>query len=565
MTANPTSDACARARAILGLPELACPPLEDPWAQLDADEQAASEELTQLDAEAATLDLAEFVRLGWHVLEPMDLEWNWHHEALCRNVQGMFEEWLHRRDDKKFKMRWQKLVVNICPSSLKSRIIMVYAIAWMWLRCPTWSVLCVSVNPANVNRDAEATRDLVTSRWYRETFGITWKIRDDIDSKAKFVTTAGGQRIARGLSAKFTGIHVDAILLDDPDDANDVHSEAERRKRSGKLESMSSRLNDKRVFVMIVSQQRVHVDDCTGDVLSRGGWLHANYPVFYSAEMRRDTPFFTDPRTTGGENLHALRFTEEVIASAKSELGSAGFEAQYNGNPAPREGGMLKRLWFRFFRISGIQIGPSHRGTGCDTGAAHVLEYDSKGRLELDWLAISVDATFGSVKETASAVGLLVVGGKGPKRFVFMDRTKARTYTETKQAIRELLHEYPAATRVLVEAKANGEAIIDELSAEFSGLIGLPAVGSKESRAAAMSPAVESGCIYLLDGEPWLDEFVAELCVFPHGKRDDRVDALSQLVAYFREATDAMKLEQRNAAFKKMASAALARGQLHRR
>ena len=521
--------------------------------ELTALELAARDELAKLDAAVALQSLYEFVLQAWEVLEPMPLDPNWHIKAICDNVQGMFEEWLKRRDDPTYVMRWQKLLLNICPSTLKSRIIMVFAVAWMWLRCPTWSVLCVSANPANVTRDAEACRDLITSPWYVNTFGVTWRIRDDIDAKAKFVTTAGGKRISRGLIAKFTGIHVDAILVDDPDDAHDVHSEAARRERAGKIEAISSRLNDKRHFVMIVGQQRVHVDDATGDALSRGGWLQASYPLEYHADWRRDTPFYTDPRTIEGENLHPIRFTDEVIALTKLELGSAGFEAQYNQNPAPREGGMFKRGWFRYFRIDGQPMNPAWKRTiGANADPTKVLEHKANGTLDLDWMSITVDATFGSLKATASRVGLLAVGGKGPDRFLFADRTKSMTYTETKAAIAALMLEFPATTRILIENKANGAALIDELGAAFSGLIGLETDGGKESRAAAMSPAVESGCVYLLEGALYIDEFLAELCVFPHGKHDDRVDALSQLMNYFRESTDAMKLAAKNAAFAKM-------------
>lgn len=521
-------------------------PTEDEVAE-DLEDEAA-EELRQLYADAARLDLAEFVRQGWHVLEPLELEWNWHHEAVCRNVQGMLEEWLRRRDDRKLAMRWQKLLINICPSSLKSRIIMVFAAAWMWLRCPSCSFLCVSANPANVNRDSEACRDLIASRWYRETFGVQWVVREDIDSKAKFATTAGGVRISRGLQSKFTGIHVDVILIDDPDDAHDVYSEASRRERSGKIEAISSRLNDKRHFVMVVAQQRVHVDDASGDALSRGGWLQASYPLLYDQRLRRDTPFYADPRTSEGENLHPLRFTVEVIAAAKLELGSQGFEAQYQQNPAPREGGMLKRAWFRFFAIE-PQEKNGRRPDGCRNDAAKILGRDSQGRLDLDWLAITVDATFGTVSDTASAVGLLVVGGKGVDRYVFHDATRPMTFPDTKTAIRAMTELYPAATRVIVEKKANGAAVIQDLEGDLGSLlIPVEPEGGKESRAAAMSPAIEAGTVYLLDGAAWLDEFVAELCVFPHGRRDDRVDAMSQLMTYFREQLAAQKLAAKNAA-----------------
>lgn len=510
--------------------------IDDELEQLEAEEAAAAEELAELDRDAMILDLAEFVRGGWHVLEPAELEWNWHHEALCKNVQGMIEEWIMRKEQRFYVMRWHKLAINICPTSLKSRIIMVFAVAWVWLRYPEFQWLCISGNPANVNRDSEACHDLVTNRWYIDTFDITWTIRPDIDSKAKWQTTAGGLRLSRGMASKFTGIHVDGILVDDPDDAKDVWSESERKSRAAKIESLSSRLNDKRRYIFIVLQQRVHMDDCTGEMLGRGGSiLHANYAAIYAHETRHDTPFFVDPRTTVGENMHSLRLTETVIAEAKVELGTHGFEAQYNGNPAPLDGGMFGRKWIRFFTIQGVPVGPFNRPKDCIKDDAYVIPRDAQGNLELDWLAITVDATFGGLKETNSAVGLLVVGGIGPKRFVFMDRTKQMTYPQTKDAIRKLLGEYNACNTVLIERKANGQAIIDELGAEFSGLIPIEASEHYMSRAYAMSPAIESGNLHVLDGEQWLEPFIGELTLFPNGTHDDRVDALAQLMTYYRD------------------------------
>jgi predicted phage terminase large subunit-like protein len=538
--------------------------IHDADAELLEAELEAQAELTSLDADAAFLSLAEFVRQGWHVLEPLNIEWNWHHDALCANVQGMLEEWMAFRDGERLRMRWQNLVLNICPSTLKSRIVMVFAVAWMWLRCPQWSVLCVSANPANVTRDAESCRDLVTSKWYRETFRVEWKIRDDIDSKSKFATTAGGTRYSRGMLAKVTGIHVDCILLDDPDDANDVHSEAARRERAGKWEAMGNRVNDLKACIRIILQQRVHVDDCTGDVLSRGGWLHASYALEFRDEWRRDTPFYSDPRTLEGENMHPARFTPEVIAGERLRLGSQGFEAQYNQNPSPREGGMLKRLWFRWCRIANRTPGPAKRPQGCSGDEARVIDVDTRGRMIVDWVTITVDATFGSLSDTASAVGLLVVAGIGHDRLVLDDKTKPMTFTQTKTAIRELLTAWPECTRVIVERKANGQAIIDDMEREFPGFIGVDPYGGKESRAAAMSPAIESGSVYLLEGAVWVDEFITELTVFPHGKRDDRVDSLSQLMAYFRESLDSQKLAAKNAAMNKLRSSTMMQAMLRR-
>ena len=100
--------------------------LAEAQAQLEREEEAARVELAALDRDAALASLAEFVRQAWHVLEPVELEWSWHHDALCQNVQGMLEEWLRVRADRdeirrtrilrSWRQRWQKLVINICPA-----------------------------------------------------------------------------------------------------------------------------------------------------------------------------------------------------------------------------------------------------------------------------------------------------------------------------------------------------------------------------------------------------------------------------------------------------------------
>lgn len=546
----------------------------DPLGELDRLEAAARAELARLDAEAARLSLGEFVRQAWHVLESVPLEWSWHHDALCENIQGMLEEWLRIRaaggalrawHQKRWRNRYQKLIINICPGTLKSRILMVFVVAWMWLKCPEWSVLCVSANPENVRRDAEACRDLITSRWYLATFSPDFYVREDIDSKGKFKIALrsnpaiGGFRMSKGMGGKFTGFHVDGCFMDDPDDAHDVHSESERKARKGKVESITSRFNDKRNMTWIVIQQRVHIDDATGELLSRGGWLHASYPLHYRLNRRVDTPFYRDPRQIEGECMHADRFTDEVIAAARLELGSQGFDAQYECDPAPDGGNLIKLGWFRYFTVAGWRVGPAGRPAGAWTEPAEMLQLTKAGKLDLDFLSISVDASFGSTTDTASAVSIQVIGGKGPKRYVFHDDTKARTFIDTCADLASIIAtwspRFAGVVAVLVEKKANGAAVIEMLAREFQGLIAVEVDGGKESRAAAMSPAVESGCVYLLEGAEWLDAYLTgseSIPVFPHGKKDDRMDGLSQALNHHRADIDAMRLAAKNAALMSM-------------
>src|SRR5688572_27765532 len=72
--------------------------LEDPLAAADL--------LRKVDATLCTKDFAEYCRQAWHVVEPTTkLEWNWHHELICKILQGIFEDWEHAQDDDTFIQR----------------------------------------------------------------------------------------------------------------------------------------------------------------------------------------------------------------------------------------------------------------------------------------------------------------------------------------------------------------------------------------------------------------------------------------------------------------------------
>src|SRR5260370_1329142 len=106
-------------------------------------------------------------------------------------------------------------------------------------------------------------------------------------------------------------------------------------------------------------------------------------------------------------------------------------------------------------------------------------------------------------------------------------------YGATKAAIKGLIGKWPKAWAKLIEDKANGSAVIEELRKEFTGVIAVNPEGGKESRAASVSPSLEAGNIFLPD-VPWAQEIVNEGAVFPNGAHDDDVDAMTQALIWRR-------------------------------
>jgi predicted phage terminase large subunit-like protein len=72
--------------------------------------------------------------------------------------------------------------------------------------------------------------------------------------------------------------------------------------------------------------------------------------------------------------------------------------------------------------------------------------------------------------------------------------------------------------------------------------------GGKVARAAAVSPLIEAGKVYLPhpDYAPWVGDFIEECAAFPNGAHDDRVDAMTQALLRWKVAPGWVRRQQEN-------------------
>lgn len=509
--------------------------------------------LIAANRELCRRSLAEFFRQSWSALEDIELEWNWHLDALCMHVQWQVDGWRERRtvaDMRRLgEFVQQNVLFNIPPATMKSRLVSVIAFAWAWIDSPEMKVLALSSNPEVAMRDASYARDLVESDWYQDHFvkclpaprnpkrvkpGERWELRKDKDATSRFGNTRGGERQSKGFQIKVTGAKADWIIVDDPHDAHEVYSEVKRDAVKSKWDTaIENRLNDPRRGIRTGVMQRVHDQDWAGHVLRRGGWVHVCIPMIFEASRKCVTPIWEDPRTVDGECIHPDRFTPFVLAEAKRK-GSLYWASQYQQEPLGLEGNLFKLKWWRWWRPEGVaRVGNVPRPDGCNDSPAVPLP-------KLHWIVISVDAAFKKTEE-GSRVSIMVIGGVGPDRYVLDNDTSPKTFKETCEAIRRMRAKHPLALRILIEDKANGPAIVETLQAMISGVIEVNPEGGKEARAAACSPSVESGNVYLPEGAEWLTgeiDFLGELAKFPQGDKDDQVDAFSQALIFMTQGAD---------------------------
>lgn len=104
---------------------------------------------------------------------------------------------------------------------------------------------------------------------------------------------------------------------------------------------------------------------------------------------------------------------------------------------------------------------------------------------------------------------------------------------------------YGRGSTVRIEPKANGLSVIDQLRETTNlNVVSTPSPkDSKETRLNTSSPYVESGRVWLVDGD-WNELFVDEVCGFPAKPNDEFVDLLCYAVDYHRSSYNELSDEE---------------------
>ncbi len=330
----------------------------------------------------------------------------------------------------------------------------------------------------------------------------------------ELVTSQGGSRYATSVGGTLTGRGADLIIVDDPLNANEIHSETARKRvidwYGGAL---VSRLNDKQTGSIIAVMQRLHEDDLAGHLLRQGGWNHLNMPAFALEEETIELGRGGTHLRRSGDILHPERESREALEAIKAEVGSLLFSAQYQQQPVPVEGNLIRRSWFPAY--DALPAGPA--------GTRIVQSWDV--------------AMMTSGRNDYSACSTWLVH-KNDAYLVHVYRGRLE-YPDLRRKVIGLVAEHRATT-VLIEDAGPGMNLLQDLRATTPGgttrPIGVKPEGSKVDRMAAQSAKIEAGHVYLPKSAAWLGEFLTELLSFPNGRHDDQVDSVSQFLRWLQDA-----------------------------
>jgi hypothetical protein len=171
----------------------------------------------------------------------------------------------------------RRLLINQPPRSLKSICVSVAYFAWLLGHDPTRRAIVASYSGDFAAELHRQFRMVVSSAWYEALFPT---LRWAKETGLELITTQGGSRYATSVGGTLTGRGADLIIVDDPLNANEVHSEpARKRVINWYGGALVSRLNDKQTGSIVAVMQRLPEDDLAGHLLRQGGWDHLDMPA----------------------------------------------------------------------------------------------------------------------------------------------------------------------------------------------------------------------------------------------------------------------------------------------
>ena len=382
-----------------------------------------------------------------------------------------------------------RLMINMPPRHGKSELGSRRFPAWFLGRNPKATVMSASYNLDKAQEFGGEVRDIVQSHEYSRLFpGVA--LKEDTRAKGFWRTEQGGFYIAAGVGTALTGRGTvgPIVLIDDPlKDRAEADSE---RHRQNVKSWYSSVVLSRFPKAVIVVQTRWHEDDLTGWLLeeqARGGdeWDILELPAI----------------SPGGEALWPEFYPIEVLERLKKSTIPRDWSALYQQKPTPDEGAYFKRDWFRWY-----QERPKHLRI---YGASDYAVTDAGGDYTVH----------------------IVIGIDPDDNIYVLELWRGQTTSDQwVQAVIDLMREHKPMMWVEEQGqiiKSIGPFLEKRMREErvYCRREQVASAADKPTRGRSIQARTAMGKVYLPEKAPWVNDFTAELLMFPAGKHDDQVDA----------------------------------------
>lgn len=431
---------------------------------------------------------------------------NWHLRTMAHHLDRVAEGQIKR------------LIITLPPRSLKSLMASVAFPAWLLGRDPSKRILCVSYSGGLAVDHAENFRRLVGIQDFKNTFADL-DLHKGRNTQLEQRTSQGGFRLATSVGGTITGRGGDVIIIDDPIRAGGIMSEVERKNVNAWYgNTLISRLDNPEESAIIIVMQCLHEDDLVGHLLQEPdhGWTVLNIPAIAEQEMSyalsyRPNDVFVRPV---GSLIDERRAGPDSLQTARNELGEPDFNAQYQQNPTPFGGNIIKRDHLHRYDDESLQAAKQNR---------HMVlqSWDTTQKT-------------GEANDYSACTTYLVT----ETGILLWDVHRERLEADELLATAKRLAQKFGANQIVVEDVQGGTGLIQQLRKQISAkVIAKVPQEDKEARLRSVQFMVRQGALLLPQDTEWLEAFERELLGFPSARHDDQVDSLTQALNYLSQKT----------------------------
>jgi predicted phage terminase large subunit-like protein len=463
-----------------------------------------AETLLANERERLPQNLHLFIQRAWHtILPPRSFVDNWHIACISEHLQDVTNGVYHN------------LVINIPPACMKTLTVSVFWPVWEWLSKPNSSFISASFDGTRVLQASRDSMRIIEHPWFQKRWDI--KLAGKVPAATEYKIRVNGvdaanqfSRFSTSLEGKLTGRHCTHAIVDDPLKPQTVSKVTLEKCEKWWRESLQTRFKATDPQSIVVIMQRLHHTDLSA-VAINAGYQHLNIPMRWERAAYsipdRDSGWALEAASTYGKDGDLLwpeLFPESKVAALEKDMGARATAAQFQQRPTPEGGGIFRTEHMQHWHPSSLPP-------------------------RFDKMCISVDAAFRAT-EDSDYVAIGVWGKKGADAYLLDQYRQRATFSETVRALLAMIKKWPKATHKYIEAKANGDAIVDMLKRKVPGIVAVDPEGGKESRANRVSYLFESLNVWLppADVAPWVEDFKLELLSFPMGAHDDQVDQCTQ-------------------------------------
>jgi predicted phage terminase large subunit-like protein len=440
------------------------------------------------------------------------------------------------------------IATSMPPRAGKSTLTSMFAPLWMLRRHPEWEIVMTSFDSGLTTGWARTMRTLIEDK---PELGIA--LKKDGGAGGRWETLEGGGMYSVSIGGPLTGRGARVMIIDDPvSDFAAAHSPRVRQNLwDWWLSVAQTRLEPP--YLVLVTMTRWHEDDFVGRLLSpeyEGNpkdWKRIILPALAEKDGLGRAPEEPLLLPTVEES------PEEAVArwaTTKENVGTYTWAGMYQQRPAPAKGAIFDAGWWRYWTWDPDKA----------TDDGRVVFLDPSKIVSGRWLD-SWDMNFDSGASADYVVGQRWVR-LGANRFLIAQTRGRWNFTDSIKRMKQWagvipeewdienlgpydpydLNRNPYGKNVherFIEKKANGAAAINVLHDTIPGLKPVNPHTSKELRARAVTPEIESGNVYLPHptdpGNDWVPDLLSELRNFPHDAHDDQTDTLTQALLQMRD------------------------------